>query len=197
MSVTSKKAHKPTLQQSEPKIPLPGDKTLDQAFEESMRVDHAGEYGAVRIYEGQLAVLGDNHPKSATIRHMLEQEQVHLDTFNHLMAKEAVRPTVFAPFWHMAGFALGAGTALLGEKAAMACTAAVEEVIDDHYEEQIQKFQDCKPDFVETIKKFQAEEVEHRNIALEEGAEQTPGYSLLSGVIKAGCKAAIWTAKRF
>lgn len=189
-------AHKAVLSKQTPDRPLPGDRTAEEDFRRMMRVDHAGEFGAVRIYEGQLAVLGDNHPKSAMIRHMQDQEQVHLAKFNEMMAEEGVRPTALAPFWHVAGFALGAGTALLGEKAAMACTAAVEEVIDEHYEEQLQKLNGSKPEFEKTIRKFQAEEVEHRDIALEHGAEETPGYSLLSGAIKAGCKLAIWTAKR-
>lgn len=183
-------------EKQQPERPLPGDRSELKDFQRMMRVDHAGEYGAVRIYQGQLAVLGDSHPKSAMIRHMQEQEEVHLSRFNSMMAEEGVRPTLLAPFWHLAGFALGAGTALMGEKAAMACTAAVEEVIEDHYEEQLQKLNGSRPEFEKTIRQFQAEEVEHREIALDHGAEETPGYSLLSGLIKTGCKMAIWTAKR-
>ncbi|WND03755.1 demethoxyubiquinone hydroxylase family protein [Temperatibacter marinus] len=192
----TEKTHPPVSEKQQPSNPLPGNRATKDDFHRMMRVDHAGEFGAVRIYEGQLAVLGDKHPKSAMIRHMQEQEKVHLATFNKLLSEEGVRPTLLSPFWHAAGFALGAGTALMGEKAAMACTAAVEEVIDEHYEEQLQKLEGSEPAFEKTIKQFQAEEIEHREIALEHGAEDTPGYGLLSGVIKAGCKLAIWTAKK-
>lgn len=192
----TEKTYKPVTEKQTPPRALPGDRNSDQDFKRMMRVDHAGEFGAVRIYEGQLAVLGDKHPKSAMIRHMQEQEKVHLATFNKMMTTEGVRPTALTPFWHIAGFALGAGTALLGEKAAMACTAAVEEVIDEHYEEQLQQLNGSKPEFEKQIKQFQAEEVEHKEIALAHGAEETPGYGLLSSMIKTGCKLAIWTAKR-
>jgi len=181
-----------------PPRPLPGDRTMQAEINRMVRVDHAGEFGAVRIYKGQLAVLGDRHPKSAMIRHMLAQEEVHLDRFNKLIAERGVRPTVLAPFWDVAGFALGAATALMGERAAMACTAAVEEVIDDHYQHQRDRLTEtgADPDFEQTIAQFQAEEVEHRDTAIEHGAKETPGYGLLSGTIKAGCRAAIWLAKR-
>lgn len=194
--MTDETVYPPTTEKQAPPRPLPGDRVDEDDFKRMMRVDHAGEFGAVHIYAGQLAVLGDNHPKSAMIRHMQDQEQVHLATFNQLITDADVRPTLLSPFWQVAGFALGAGTALLGEKAAMACTAAVEEVIDEHYEEQLQKLDGSKPEFEKTVRQFQAEEVEHREIALEHGAEETPGYGLLSGLIKAGCQAAIWTAKR-
>src|SRR5687767_1537435 len=106
---------------------LPGDLSRQELVERILRVDHAGEHGAVRIYEGQLAVLGDT-PAAATIRRMAEQERKHLDTFDRLLPQHRVRPTALSPLWHAAGFALGAATALLGERAAMACTVAVEEV---------------------------------------------------------------------
>jgi ubiquinone biosynthesis monooxygenase Coq7 len=164
-----------------------------------LRVDHAGEHGAVQIYRGQLAVLG--HTASAgTIRHMEEQEQAHLKTFDSLMVEHGVRPTVFSPVWHVAGFALGAVTALMGEKAAMACTAAVEEVIDEHYASQVAALDnDGEParELKETIEAFRADEVEHRDTAIAHGAEQTPGYALLSGAIKAGCRLAIRISERF
>ena len=176
--------------------PLPGDRTLDQDIERMVRVDHAGEFGAVRIYAGQRAVLGDSHPKAGLIRHMHEQEKVHLDRFNKIINERNVRPTIMAPIWDVAGFALGAATALLGEKAAMACTQAVEEVIDDHYEEQRQKLKGKDPELEQVIKDFQAEEVEHKKIAEAHGAEEAPGYPVLSATIKAGCRAAIWISKR-
>ena len=176
--------------------PLPGDRTLEQDIERMVRVDHAGEFGAVRIYAGQRAVLGDSHPKAGLLRHMHEQEKVHLDRFNQIVNERNVRPTVMAPIWDVAGFALGAATALMGEKAAMACTQAVEEVIDEHYEEQRQKLKGKDPELEQVIKDFQAEEVEHKKIAEAHGAEEAVGYPVLSTAIKAGCRAAIWISKR-
>lgn len=176
--------------------PLPGDRTLEQDIERMVRVDHAGEFGAVRIYAGQRAILGDSHPKAGLIRHMHEQEKVHLDRFNKIINERNVRPTIMAPIWDVAGFALGAATALMGEKAAMACTQAVEEVIDGHYEEQRQKLKGKDPELEQVIKDFQAEEVEHKKIAEAHGAEEAVGYPVLSTAIKAGCRAAIWISKR-
>ncbi len=158
-----------------------------------LRVDHAGEYGAKRIYAGQLAVLR-NSDKAELLRHMQAQEQVHLDTFGDLIARERVRPTALLPFWHLAGFALGAVTAALGEKAAMACTVAVEEAIDAHYTHQIERMDDTP--LRQTLEKFRAEEREHRDIGLENGAEQAPGYRLLRGAIGAGCRMAIKISER-
>ena len=171
--------------------PLPGDPTRRLA--RVLRVDHAGEYGAKRIYAGQLAVLR-NSDKADLLRHMQAQEQVHLDTFGDLIASERVRPTALLPFWHLAGFALGAVTAALGEKAAMACTVAVEETIDAHYTEQIEQMDDTP--LRRTLEKFRAEEREHRDIGLENGAEQAPGYRLLRGAIAAGCRVAIKISER-
>ena len=116
---------------------MPGDPSKAEMVERMIRVDHAGEYGAVRIYEGQMAVLGETK-SGPVIKHMAEQEEVHLATFNDLVADRRVRPTALLPLWHLAGFALGAGTALMGEKAAHACTVAVEEAIDEHYAAQIE-----------------------------------------------------------
>lgn len=175
---------------------LPGDRPWKEELERMIRVDHAGEYGAARIYSGQLAVLGNKHKSSPLIRHMKAQEDRHLEVFDRLVNERQVRPTLLSPFWHGAGFALGAATALLGEKAAMACTAAVEEVIDDHYAEQAEKLGDHDPELKEIVEEFRAEEQEHRDTAIAHGAEETPGYTLLSGAIKTGCKAAIWLAKR-
>ena len=170
---------------------LPGD--APDPTRRMIRVDHAGEYGAARIYAGQLAVLGRGD-KGDLLRHMQAQEQVHLDTFNDLIATQRIRPTALLPLWHLAGFALGAVTAALGERAAMACTVAVEETIDAHYTAQI----DALPDagLRQTLEKFRTEEREHRDIGLENGAEQMPGYRLLTGVIKAGCRAAIRLSER-
>ena len=173
----------------------PGDMTARERSERMIRVDHAGEYGAARIYAGQLAVLGRGR-KGDVLRHMAAQEQEHLRTFQALIADRRVRPTVMLPFWHLAGFALGAVTAALGEKAAMACTVAVEETIDAHYTRQIETMDPGEPDLRGTLERFRAEELEHRDIGLANGAEQAPGYRLLSRVIKAGCRTAIAISER-
>jgi len=157
-----------------------------------IRVDHAGEYGAVRIYEGQLAVLGGHGSTArAAIAHMAEQEQRHLTAFDQLVIERHVRPTLLAPLWQVTGFVLGAATAMLGEKVAMACTAAVEEVIDEHYAAQVSRLGDSEPKLRATIEAFRAEEVAHRDTALAHGANEAPGYPLLSTAIKAGCRLAI------
>lgn len=174
---------------------MPGDPDREQAIARMIRVDHAGEYGAVRIYEGQLAVLG-NSAKAPVIEHMVQQERAHLSTFDKLVADHRVRPTAMLPLWHVAGFALGAGTALLGERAAMACTVAVEEVIDEHYASQVARLGDEDSDLRDTFEKFRLEEVEHRNTGLEHGAEKTPGYEALTGLVKAGSRFAIWLSER-
>ena len=169
----------------------PGTKTAND-IEAMIRVDHAGEYGAVRIYEGQLAVLGTRGTAATdAIRHMAEQEQRHLKTFDALVNARRVRPTALEPVWRIAGFALGAATALLGEKAAMACTAAVEEVIDEHYASQVAQLGARDPELSATVEDFRAEEVAHRDAALAHGAQEAPGYRLLSEAIKAGCRVAI------
>jgi 3-demethoxyubiquinol 3-hydroxylase len=173
---------------------LPGRPTGKPDVAAMIRVDHAGEYGAVRIYEGQLAVLGAS-PATARaaelIRHMRAQEEEHLATFDRLVAERGVRPTVLAPVWHAAGFALGAVTALMGEKAAMACTEAVEEVIDEHYAAQAQRLDGKDAEMEATVAKFRADEIAHRDTAREEGARQAPAYPVLTGFIKAGCRLAI------
>jgi len=176
---------------------LPGDPTKEELIERMIRVDHAGEYGAVRIYEGQLAVLGES-ASAPTIRKMVEQEEVHLDEFNKLVAGRRVRPTALLPLWHLAGFALGAGTALLDEKAAMACTVAVEEVIEEHYAGQVERLETEKDEteLRDTFEKFRQEEVEHRDTGLEHGAEEAPGYEALTAAIKEGTRLAIWLSER-
>jgi ubiquinone biosynthesis monooxygenase Coq7 len=172
----------------------PGAKTREQRMAQMLRVDHAGEYGATRIYQGQLAVFGQRATKQAsadTIRHMEAQEQEHLHTFNQIINERNVRPTALTPVWHVAGYALGAATALMGEKAAMACTAAVEDVIDHHYQDQLDEIRDEEVELKATISKFRDEEIEHRETALDLGAEDTPGYRFLSSAIKAGTRFAI------
>lgn len=175
-------------------VRMPGDPARAEALEQMIRVDHAGEYGAVRIYEGQLAVLG----RKPEIEHMAAQERVHLDAFNDLIRARRVRPTALMPIWHAAGFALGAGTALLGEKAAHACTVAVEEVIDEHYASQVAALDadGGEPELRAAFEKFRLEELEHRDTALEKGAEQAPGYEALKLAVRAGSKLAIWLSKR-
>lgn len=172
---------------------LPGDPTTP--LERMIRVDHAGEYGAVRIYEGQLAVLGRG-PKGDMIRHMAEQEIVHRQAFETLIAERRVRPTLLQPLWHVAGWALGATTALMGERAAMACTVAVETVIDEHYAAQAAQLGPEEAPLRETIERFRAEELEHRDIGLENEAELAAGYPVLTAAIKAGSKTAIWLSER-
>ena len=163
-----------------------------------IRVDQAGEFGATRIYKGQLAVMGDRGPHSAEIRHMAEQEEVHRARFDEVMAKRGVRPTALHPFWSAAGYALGAGTALLGPEAAMACTAAVETEIDKHYSDQLDRLAETgtEPELAEMIEEFREEEREHRDSALANGAEKAPAYPLLSGAIRLGCRIAIKVSER-
>ena len=166
-------------------------------IEAMIRVDHAGEYGAVRIYEGQLAVLKRRKSASVeTIQHMADQEQRHLKTFDRLVNERRVRPTALEPVWRVAGFALGAVTAAMGEKAAFACTAAVEEVIDEHYASQVAALKDKDEGLKTTVEDFRADEAAHRDEALRQGAEQAPGYKLLSETIKAGCRLAIKLSER-
>ena len=174
---------------------LPGDPSLRQLVERFVRVDHAGEYGAQRIYAGQLAVLGRTD-KAPILKHMQDQEQHHLDTFEALIAERRVRPTAVLPLWHVAGYALGAVTAAMGVRAAMACTVAVEEAIDEHYAAQTEALGDDEPALRATIEEFRAEELEHRDIGLANEAELTPAYRLLTAVIKVGCKVAIRVSER-
>ena len=175
---------------------LPGDLPPRRVVERMIRVDHAGEYGAIRIYEGQLAVLGRSSPRATVIRHMAGQERSHLAAFERLIVERRVRPTLLTPVWHVAGFALGAATALLGERAAMACTVAVEEAIDEHYAGQARRLGDDEAPLRDTIERFRLEELEHRDTGLAHEAEQAPAYPLLSAAIKAGCRAAIWLSTR-
>jgi ubiquinone biosynthesis monooxygenase Coq7 len=184
--------------QTEPRRPLPGEPGLSAAIDSMIRVDQAGEYGAARIYDGQLAVLGEGHRMTPTIRRMREEEQSHLDVFNNLVALRGTRPTALQPFWNAAGYALGAATALMGEKAAMACTVAVEEVIEEHYEEQRRQLKSwqVEPELEATIAEFQADEIEHKDTAIDAGAEEATGYRVLAGAIRAGCRTAIWLSKR-
>ena len=161
-----------------------------------IRVDQAGEYGAKRIYAGQLAIMGDRHPAARSIAHMASQEQVHLDAFDRLVATRGVRPTALQPFWNIAGFALGAATAAIGPEAAMACTAAIETEIDRHYGEQLEELGESDPELSTMIASFRADELEHKATALAEGAERAPAYPLMSAAIRLGCRLAIGLSKR-
>ena len=166
------------------------------AIASMLRVNQAGEYGAKRIYAGQLAVMGDRTPAARSIAHMAEQEQRHLSAFDKMLAERGVRPTVLQPVWDIAGFARGAVTAAIGPAAAMACTVAVETEIDRHYAEQLEQIGDSDPELSAMVTEFQIEELEHKATALEHGAEQAFAYPLMSAVIRAGCRAAIAVSKR-
>lgn len=195
---STKKAH-PTQAFTPEKISDPLHiKTQQQVIAAMIRVDHAGEYGAVRIYQGQLDALR-GQASQRIIEHMHAQEQEHLRTFENLIIEHRVRPSILNPLWHVGGYALGYLTGKLGEKAAMACTVAVEEVIDEHYSEQETFLETSAPhhhELKETITRFRHEELEHRNIGLEHGAAQTTGYLILSQGIKTISKLAIWLSKR-
>jgi ubiquinone biosynthesis monooxygenase Coq7 len=168
--------------------------------EEILRVDHAGEFGAVAIYRGQLAVFERQHGKDRIVgqlKEMAAQEQEHLDAFDSLLQAGSVRPTAMSPVWNAAGFALGVGTALLGEKAAHACTEAVETVIEEHYGDQVAELTDAgETELAARMAKFQEEEIAHKDLAASEGAAQAPAYPLLSAAIRAGCRLAIRISER-
>lgn len=172
----------------------PGDRRSDSAS--MLRVDQAGEYGATRIYAGQLAVLRRNCPEAKLVARMAAQEQRHLDRFNQLMAERRVRPTALQPLWNVAGFALGAATALMSEKAALACTDAVETEIDRHYSQQLRELGEEDRELSADIADFQADELEHRDTARGAGATEAIGYPLLTAAIRAGCRVAIGLSKR-
>ncbi|XP_064102848.1 5-demethoxyubiquinone hydroxylase, mitochondrial-like isoform X2 [Macrobrachium nipponense] len=170
-----------------------------EVIDRIIRVDHAGELGADRIYAGQMAVLGKTSV-GPVIQHMWDQEKEHKAKFEELIPKYRVRPTVLIPIWNVAGFVLGAGTALLGKEGAMACTVAVESVITDHYNSQLRELislgEEEHKELIEVIKKFRDDEMEHHDTGLEHDAELAPAYNLLSNVIKAGCKAAVFISER-
>ena len=174
---------------------LPGARSPGATIEGMIRVDHAGEYGAARIYAGQLAVLGRTG-SGDTLRQMQAQEQEHLDGFAEMVVRRRVRPTALLPFWHVVGFALGAATAAMGERVAMACTVAVEEAIDAHYAGQIAALDESEAELRATIARYRDDELHHRDVALAHGARQAPGYRLLTAAIKAGCRMAIAVSER-
>ena len=172
----------------------PGDRRPDRAS--MLRVNQAGEFGATRIYAGQQAVMRRSSPAAKLVTLMAGQEERHLATFNRMMAERRVRPTLLQPFWNVAGFALGAGTALISEEAAMACTEAVETEIDLHYSRQLDELGDDDPALSERIAEFRADELEHRDVAREAGAALAPGYAVLTAAVRAACRLAIGLSKR-
>lgn len=174
---------------------LPGDPDRADMIRRMIRVDHAGEHGAVRIYDGQMAVL-KRGPAARAIRHMAAQEKRHLERFDGLMNERRVRPTLLAPIWDVAGFALGATSALMGPKAAMACTVAVEEVIEEHYRHQAEQLGNDDPALKATIEEFRADEMSHGATALDHGAKDAPLYDALSSAVKGGARIAIWLSTR-
>lgn len=182
------------------RIPLsrPGRGSTRARSAEILRVDHAGEYAAVQIYRGQAAVFraGGRTDIADDMERMQGQEAVHLARFETLLNQERVRPTAFLPVWRLAAQALGVGTALMGEKAAHACTEAVESVIAEHYSDQIAEVEDRDPALAAELSGFRDEEVEHHDHAVEQGARSAPAYPLLTAVIRGGCRAAIKLSER-
>jgi ubiquinone biosynthesis monooxygenase Coq7 len=174
---------------------LPGSLSKNQLIDQILRVNYAGEYGAKRIYEGQLAVLKSGKA-SKIIAHMKEQEIAHMNYFQKEIINQHARPSILYPLWHVGGFVLGAFSAILGEKYAFACTVAVEEVIADHYQEQLNKL-DPESELSHKISKFRDEEIEHHDISIENKAKDAPFFRLFSNTIKIGCKIAITLAKRY
>jgi len=164
-----------------------------------LRVDHAGEVAAGAIYRGQRAVLrgSRNAGRSlALIADLEAQEDGHLARFDALLVERRVRPSLLAPLWRAAGFGLGAATALIGERAAHACTEAVETVIEQHYAAQVAELEPSEPDLAAELSRFRDDELAHRDAAVGEGARQAPGYPLLSAIVRAGCRAAIRIAEK-
>jgi ubiquinone biosynthesis monooxygenase Coq7 len=172
----------------------PGDRRPDRAS--MLRVDQAGEYGATRIYAGQVAVLRRNSATAKLVARMAAQEERHLARFNQLMAQRRGRPTALQPLWNVAGFALGAATALMSEQAALACTDAIETEIDRHYGAQLADLGDDDPELATDIEEFRADELEHRDSARAAGATNALGYPVLTAAIRAGCRMAIELSKR-
>ena len=169
-------------------------KTDKIKVEEFIRVDHAGERGAIKIYEGQLLALNTfvkNEELKKTVEEMKQHEKEHCDYFEDEIKKRNIKPTKFLPLWDLLGVGLGFGSTLLGKKAAMLCTASVEEVIDKHYQNQIDQLMLDENDLKEKIKKFRDDELHHKNIAYENGASKKGLYSILDKIIKTGSKIAI------
>ena len=185
-----------SLQQAK-EVKLPGDLPSHKQVEAIIRVDHAGEYGAKRIYEGQIEGI-QNTECQKELEHMLEQELQHLEYFDQSIKNRRIRPTIFMPLWHVLGKLIGKVTAKAGKESAMACTVAVEDVIEGHYKKQINLLKNSpETELKSKITQFREEELEHRDIGLDEGAQQAPSYNILYNIIQKGSKAAIWLSKRF
>lgn len=189
------------LQSSRPYSVLPPELDTEERamLHRMLRVDHAGEYGASRIYAGQMAMLGTT-PTRSVIQEMWDQEKSHLQKFDEILGEHRVRPTALLPLWNIAGFALGASSALLGKEGAMACTVAVEESVSEHYNSQIRALMEKDPEkyteLLVLIKELRDDEMAHHDTALEHDAESVPGYWVLKNVIQVGCKAAIYASER-
>lgn len=188
-----------TPRPSRPLPPRPGPQGPAARLAEILRVDHAGELGAVHIYRGQRAVLNRAPGKDRIafqLQEMEAHEAEHLAAFDRMLIERRVRPSLLSPLWRAAGFALGAGTALMGEKAAHACTEAIETVIEQHYASQIAEIEGREPALAGDLGRFREEELAHRAQAVDEGARAAPGYGLLAAVIRAGCRAAIKVSEK-
>ncbi|HUO22269.1 MAG TPA: demethoxyubiquinone hydroxylase family protein [Caulobacteraceae bacterium] len=190
---------KPARPARKPVPPRPGPGADKARLDEILRVDHAGETAAVHIYRAQAAVFAAAPSTAALSRRMAAlqaQEAEHLAAFDALLTQHRTRPSLLSPMWRLAAFALGAGTALLGEKAAHACTEAVEAVIEAHYAGQVSELQDSEPELAATLARFRDDELAHQVDAVEQGAREAPAYPLLTAAIRAGCRAAIKTAEK-
>ena len=175
-------------------------KTPKKKIEEFIRVDHAGERGAIKIYEGQLLALNTfvkNKELKKTIEHMKEHEVEHCEFFENEIKKRNIKPTRFLKLWDLLGLGLGFGTTILGKQAAMLCTASVEEVIQDHYANQINELEEDEQELKEKIVKFREDEIDHKDIAYNEGASKEGLYKILDGVIKTGSRIAIKISEKY
>ena len=164
--------------------------TNKKELDSILRVDHAGETAAAKIYDGQLAIL-KNTPVGPTIQHMKDQEEEHLDTFNKLLVENDTRPTALLPLWNVMGYGLGVASALMGEKAAMACTIAVEEVIGEHYAKQAETLDKKDDKLKSTLEKFRDDELDHLETGVQHDGESAPGYEIMKTIVQFGCRTAI------
>jgi 3-demethoxyubiquinol 3-hydroxylase len=174
---------------------LPGDLSEKDEVKQMIRVNHAGEFGAIRIYQGQLAIMRSS-PEKNLVKEMLKGEQVHFDEFNTMIKSRKIRPTALMPIWNIAGFALGAATALMGKKAAFACTIAVESVIEKHYAEQKDRLSLDEKELAQTISKFRDEELEHHDTSIKNGGKETIAFPYIDKLVQKGSKLAIWLSNR-
>jgi len=174
---------------------FPGELSNQQLIARIIRVDHAGEYGAARIYDGQLDILKDT-PAGPIIKKMALQEQQHLDYFDKLVVERRIRPTILSPLWHVAGYALGVFSAKLGENAAMTCTVAVESVIDEHYLKQINELGEHATDLREKLTEFRRDEIDHRDTASSHVQKDSVELKTLGNVIRSATRTAIWLSER-